>query len=75
MQTQLTFVQAMCTCCADAAALLPRPDLPGGLAVCPNTGQAHRLVGERWVADSLPTLQPSRAAPNVRIDLSRAGYA
>jgi hypothetical protein len=75
MPTQLAFVQAMCTCCAQPAALLPRPDLPGSLAVCPNTGQAHRLVGERWVAAHLPLLDEVRAAPNVRIDLSRAGYA
>jgi hypothetical protein len=54
---------------------LPRDDLPGGLAVCGQSGQLYRPEGERYVPTSLPALTPSRAATSVTIDLSRAGYA
>lgn len=71
----LTLVTATCSCCAAPAALLPRDDLPGGLAACPNTGQLYRPDGPRWAQASLPPLAPERPAPSVRIDLSSSGYA
>lgn len=64
-----------CTCCATPAALMPRDDLPGNLAVCPVTGAIYRPEGERYVPAALPPMAPDRPTPTVTIDLSRAGYA
>lgn len=76
MPLPLTLVAPACACCAEPSALLPRDDLPGGLAVCPSTGQLHRPEGQRYVPTALPELRPARPAPaSVQIDLSRSGYA
>ena len=76
MSLPITLVVPTCACCAEPTALLPRDDLPGGLAVCPATGQLYRPEGQRYLPTELPTLAPSRpAAPSVQIDLSRSGYA
>ncbi|HWQ13804.1 MAG TPA: hypothetical protein VNL77_13470 [Roseiflexaceae bacterium] len=75
MQTQLTLVAPLCACCPNPVPLIPRDDLPGGLAACPATGQLYRPEGQRWAPATLPPLAPARAAPSVRIDLSRSGYA
>jgi hypothetical protein len=72
----LTLLAPACTCCPEPAALLPRDDLPGALAVCPNTGQLYRPEGERYVPASLPPLATNHPpAASVRIDLSQSGYA
>ncbi len=71
----LTLVPALCACCASPAPLIPRDDLPGGLAACPATGQLHRAEGAGWVPAAMPPLAPARPAPSVRIDLSASGYA
>ncbi len=76
MKPKLNFVAPTCTCCAPPSPLLPRDDLPGGLAVCGNTGQLYRPAGAGYVPTELPELATEeRPAPNVQIDLSRAGYA
>jgi hypothetical protein len=76
MNHPITLVAPTCGCCAAPAPLLPRDDLPGGLAVCPSTGQLYRPDGQRYVPTELPALAPQRPlAPSVRIDLSRSGYA
>lgn len=75
MQSTLTLVTPRCTCCTTPAELLPRDDLPGGMAVCAASGQLYRPAGEGYVPASLPPLAPQRPAPAVQIDLSRAGYA
>lgn len=76
MQSQLTLLAPTCTCCAKPAALVPRDDLREGLAVCPNSGQLYRPQGRDYVPTAPPEIQVERqAAPSVRVDLSRAGYA
>jgi len=76
MTQPITMIAPTCACCATPGPLLPRDDLPGGLAVCPATGQLHRPDGQRYVPAALPPLAPQRpAAPSVQIDLSRSGYA
>lgn len=76
MPTPLTLVAPACTCCAQPVALIPRDDLPGGLAVCPTSGQLYRPEGQRYLPTDLPDLQPRSPAPaSVQIDLSRSGYA
>ena len=76
MNQSLTLLAPTCACCADPVQLLPRDDLPGGLAVCPATGQLYRPEGPGYVPTEFPALAPRRpAAPSVRIDLSRSGYA
>jgi hypothetical protein len=75
MNPTLTLVAPACTCCADPAPLLPRDDLPGGLAVCAATGQLYRPEGQCYVPAALPTLAPRAQAPSIQIDLSRSGYA
>ncbi len=65
-----------CACCAEPTALLPRHDLPSGLAVCGTTGQLYRPEGERFVPTTMPDLPTNRReVEGVRIDLSRTGYA
>jgi hypothetical protein len=76
MQPTLTLLAPTCACCATPSTLLPRDDLPGGLAVCATTGQLYRPAGDGYVPTTLPALAPQRSsAPSVRIDLSRSGYA
>lgn len=75
MSTPLTLVAPTCACCEQPSALLPRDDLPGGLAVCPASGLLHRPEGQRYLPTSLPDLRPAAAPVSVRIDLSRSGYA
>ena len=76
MNQQLTLVASRCVCCADPSALLPRDDLPGGLAVCATTGQLYRPEGHGHVPTAMPPLVPTQQrVESVRIDLSRSGYA
>jgi hypothetical protein len=76
MNQPLTLIAPTCACCAEPAPLLPRDDLPGGLAVCPATGRLYRPDAQGYLPTELPALAPARpAAPSVRIDLSRSGYA
>jgi hypothetical protein len=70
-----TLVAPSCSCCEQPLALIPRDDLPGGLAACPATGRLYQPQGERYVPASLPPLVAERPAPSVQIDLSRSGYA
>jgi hypothetical protein len=76
MNSKITLVAPLCTCCQEPTPLLPRDDLPGGLAVCGVTGQLYRPEGTGYTATSLPDLTPRTVdRPSVRIDLSRSGYA
>jgi hypothetical protein len=76
MNEILTLVAPVCACCSEPAPLLPRTDLPGGLAVCAATGQFYRPDGQRYVPTTPPVLIPQlRQAQSVQIDLSRSGYA
>lgn len=75
MAQTITLVAPTCTCCAEPAALLPRDDLPGGLATCPRTGQLYRPAGAGYTPTALPDLPGRPAAAIVPIDLSRSGYA
>jgi hypothetical protein len=76
MNQPLTLIAPTCACCAEPSPLLPRDDLPGGLAVCPATGRLYQSEGQSYTPAELPALAPTRpAAPSVRIDLSRSGYA
>jgi len=76
MQEQVILTAPTCTCCATPVALVPRPDLPDDLAVCPTTGTLYRPDSPSWTRAELPDLRDgSRALSSVRIDLSRAGYA
>lgn len=71
----LTLIAPTCTCCTEPNKLLPRDDLPGGLAVCPDSGQLYRPAGEGYLPTSMPPLASPRSQTSVQIDLSRAGYA
>jgi hypothetical protein len=75
MPTEVTLVAPTCACCPSPATLLPRDDLPGGLAACPASGRLYRPDGPRWVPAVLPPLASDRPAPSVRVDLSSSGYA
>lgn len=76
MKPTLTLIAPACTCCAEPSPLVPRDDLPGGLAVCGNTGQLYRPAGTGYVPAALPDLSPRRRpTASVQIDLSRSGYA
>ncbi|GAB4125813.1 MAG: hypothetical protein Fur005_33450 [Roseiflexaceae bacterium] len=70
-----TLISPTCSCCPAPTELIPRDDLPGRLAACPNTGQLYRPEGKRFVPASLPPIAPERPAPSITIDLSREGYA
>jgi hypothetical protein len=71
----LTLIAPGCTCCTEPAKLLPRNDLPGGLAACPNTGQLYRPEGNHYVPTALPALRSAQPTASIAIDLSREGYA
>ena len=76
MNEVVTFVAPVCSCCAEPKALLPRDDLPGQVAVCPQSGMVYRAEGRGYVATAMPELTGVyRPLPSVRIDLDRAGYA
>lgn len=73
---QMTLVAPQCTCCAEAKTLLPRTDLPGQMAMCPQTGIFYRAEGQGWVEARMPSLGGAyRPLPSVRVDLNQAGYA
>ncbi|HYF65256.1 MAG TPA: hypothetical protein VD886_20680 [Herpetosiphonaceae bacterium] len=75
MANSLTLIAPACVCCAEPSPLLPRDDLPGGLAVCGETGQLYRPAGSGYVPTDLPALPATPQPESVRIDLSQAGYA
>jgi hypothetical protein len=75
MPNTITLIAPTCACCAEPAALLPRDDLPGGMAACPRTGQLYRPAGAGYEPAELPDLPGRPAAASVRIDLSQSGYA
>ena len=76
MNEQMTLVAPVCTCCVEAKALLPRTDLPGQIAVCPQSGLLYRAEGRGYVQASMPALAGMyRPLPSVRVDLNQAGYA
>jgi hypothetical protein len=76
MNERITLVAPACTCCAQAVALLPRTDLPGQMAVCPQTGMLYRAEGQGYVQAGLPEMRGLyRPLPSVRVDLNQAGYA
>ena len=76
MNEQVTLVAPVCTCCDEAKILLPRTDLPGEMAVCPQSGVLYRAAGQGYVPARLPALTGAyRPLPNVRVDLNQAGYA
>ena len=76
MNEQMTLVAPACTCCAEAQALLPRTDLPGQMAVCPQSGLLYRAEGSGYVQARMPAMSGLyRPLPNVRVDLNQAGYA
>ncbi len=72
----LTLIAPTCTCCQEPTGLIPRDDLPGNMAVCPNSGQLYRPAGDQYIPAVLPPIEARRPlAPSVQIDLSRSGYA
>lgn len=74
--TTLTLIAPRCQCCNQPADLVPRDDLPGNLAVCPQSGQLYRPDQAGYVPTALPPLHPQRpVVQSVAIDLSQAGYA
>jgi hypothetical protein len=76
MNEQLILVAPVCTCCAEGKTLLPRTDLPGQMAVCPQSGVLHRAEGQGYVQTQMPSLTGVyRPLPSVRVDLNQAGYA
>jgi hypothetical protein len=76
MNEVLTLVAPVCSCCVEAQTLLPRTDLPGQMAVCPQSGTLYRAEGQRYVPSPMPSLTGVyRPLPNVRVDLNQAGYA
>ena len=76
MNKQMTLVAPACTCCEEPKPLVPRTDLPGQMAACPQSGALYRAEGTGYVPSTLPDLTGAyRPLPSVRIDLSQAGYA
>ena len=76
MNERLTLVAPACTCCAEPVALLPRTDLPGQMAVCPQTGTLYRPDERGYMQSALPEMTGVyRPLPSVRVDLNQAGYA
>lgn len=72
----IQLVAPACVCCPEPVSLVPRPDLPGALSVCPQSGQLYRPEGTGYVQVQMPVLPGSaRPATSVRVDLSAAGYA
>lgn len=76
MNAILPMTAPTCDCCDHSTTLLARRDVADGLWVCPDSGQTYRVMGDRLLRVSMPTVQPTTAdAPAVRIDLSRSSYA
>lgn len=76
MNEQITLVAPVCTCCAEAKVLVPRTDLPGQMALCPQSGTLYRAEGRGYVQAGLPEMTGVyRPLPSVRVDLNQAGYA
>lgn len=76
MNERMTLVAPSCTCCAEPKALLPRTDLPGKMAVCPQSGTLYRAEGRGYVQTGMPEMTGVyRPLPSVRVDLNQAGYA
>ena len=76
MKEQIVLVAPVCSCCTEAKALLPRTDLPGQMAVCPQTGTLYRQEGQSYVQAGMPEMKRIyRPLPSVRVDLNQAGYA
>jgi hypothetical protein len=76
MNERITWIASTCTCCNEPKALLPRTDLPGEMALCPQTGTLYRREGEGYVPAGMPEMKGIyRPLPSVRIDLNQAGYA
>lgn len=76
MNEQMMLVAPVCTCCDEAKALLPRTDLPGQMAVCPQSGLLYRAEERGYVQASMPSLTGMyRPLPSVRVDLNQVGYA
>lgn len=76
MNQRITLVAPTCTCCAEGKALVPRTDLPGQLAVCPQSGTLYRPEGRGYVPTEMPPMGAAyRPMPSVRVDLNQAGYA
>lgn len=76
MNEQMTLVAPVCTCCEEAKVLLPRTDLPGQIAVCPQSGTLYLQADRGYVPTTLPTMTGAyRPLPSVRVDLNQAGYA
>jgi hypothetical protein len=76
MNKRMTLVAPVCTCCDEAKSLLPRTDLPGEMAVCPQSGMLYRPAEQGYVQATLPAMTGAyRPMPNVRVDLNQAGYA
>jgi hypothetical protein len=76
MNERITLVAPTCTCCREAQALIPRTDLPGQMAVCPQTGTLYRPQEQGYVQTQMPEMKGAyRPLPNVRVDLNQAGYA
>jgi hypothetical protein len=76
MNEQITLVAPVCTCCAQPKVLLPRTDLPGQMAVCPQTGTLYHAEGQSYVQSVMPQMTGVyRPLPSVRVDLNQAGYA
>lgn len=76
MNEQITLVAPVCTCCAEAKALVPRPDLPDQMAVCPQSGMLYRAEGRGYVQSAMPEMRGIyRPMQSVRVDLNQAGYA
>jgi hypothetical protein len=70
-----TLIAPACACCPTPIALVPRDDLGHGLAACLSSGQLYRPEGQGYTPADMPALESKRAAPSIRIDLSRSGYA
>jgi hypothetical protein len=76
MNERITLVAPACTCCVEPKTLLPRTDLPGQMAVCPQSGTLYRAEGRSYVQAPLPEMKGVyRPLPNVRVDLNQTGYA
>lgn len=76
MHERIILAAPICTCCREAQTLIPRTDLPGQMAVCPQTGTLYRQQDRGYVQSGMPEMIGAyRPLPSVRVDLNQAGYA